>query len=313
METQHVSVMLQECLDALAIKPSGIYVDGTLGGAGHSGEIGRRLSSLGSLIGIDRDEVAIQRAQTRLNQMNLSCNVSIVRDHFSNLRNILLDLQVDHIDGLLLDLGVSSFQLDEAERGFSYMQDGPLDMRMDQRETLTAKEIVNTYSEEELTWLIREYGEEKWAKRVASFIVQARQQETIESSSRLVEIIKQAIPAKARKEGPHPAKRTFQAIRMEVNQELQQVDRTLETAAKLLSPGGRIAVISFHSLEDRLVKNTFKRLSISCVCPPEFPECRCQQVPILKLVTRKPLLPSADEVDQNPRSRSAKLRVAERI
>ena len=313
METQHVSVMLQECLDALAIKPSGIYVDGTLGGAGHSGEIGRRLSSLGRLIGIDRDEVAIQRAQTRLNQMNLSCNVSIVRDHFSNLRNILLDLQVDHIDGLLLDLGVSSFQLDEAERGFSYMQDGPLDMRMDQRETLTAKEIVNTYSEEELTWLIREYGEEKWAKRVASFIVQARQQETIESSSRLVEIIKQAIPAKARKEGPHPAKRTFQAIRMEVNQELQQVDRTLETAAKLLSPGGRIAVISFHSLEDRLVKNTFKRLSISCVCPPEFPECRCQQVPILKLVTRKPLLPSADEVDQNPRSRSAKLRVAERI
>ncbi|MEN1759533.1 16S rRNA (cytosine(1402)-N(4))-methyltransferase RsmH [Anoxynatronum sibiricum] len=313
METQHVSVMLQECLESLAIKPSGVYVDGTLGGAGHSGEIGRRLSASGRLIGIDRDEVAIQRAQTHLNTMNLQCGVTIVRDHFSNLRNILHNLQIEHIDGFLLDLGVSSFQLDEAERGFSYMQDGPLDMRMDQRETLTAKEIVNTYSEEELAWLIREYGEEKWAKRIAVFIVKARQLEPVESSSRLVEIIKQAIPAKARKEGPHPAKRTFQAIRMEVNQELQQVDRTLETAAKSLSPGGRIAVISFHSLEDRLVKNTFKRLSVTCVCPPEFPECRCQHVPLIKLVTRKPLLPTHEEVEHNPRSRSAKLRVAERI
>jgi 16S rRNA (cytosine1402-N4)-methyltransferase len=313
METQHISVMLQECLSALKIKPSGIYVDGTLGGGGHSGQIGKMLSSEGHLIGIDRDQTAIERAKEHLNKLNLSCQASIVRDHFSNLRNILTNLEISEVDGFLFDLGVSSFQLDEADRGFSYMQDGPLDMRMDQRETLTAKEIVNTYSEEELTWVIREYGEEKWAKRIAQFIVTERLKSPIESSGHLVEIIKWAIPAKARKDGPHPAKRTFQAIRMEVNQELQQIERTIEYATEMLKPGGRICVISFHSLEDRLIKNTFKRLSLTCVCPPEFPECRCNQVPSLKIITRKPLIPSVDELEQNPRSRSAKMRVAEKV
>lgn len=313
MESQHVSVLLQECVDALAIKKSGIYVDGTLGGGGHAGQVGRQLSMEGHLIGIDRDQIAVDRAKKHLDTLDLKCRVTIVRDHFSNLRNILTNLGISSVDGLLFDLGVSSYQLDEADRGFSYMQEGPLDMRMDQRETMTARDVVNTYSAEELTWLIREYGEEKWAKRIASFIAEARMIEPIESSGRLVEIIKNAIPAKARKDGPHPAKRTFQAIRMEVNQELQQVERTLESASELLKPGGRICVISFHSLEDRLVKNTFKRLSISCVCPPEFPECRCNQVPILKIVTRKPLTPGVEELEHNPRSRSAKLRVAERI
>ena len=313
MKTEHVSVMLNECLISLNIRPEGVYVDGTLGGAGHAGEIGRRLSSKGHLIGIDRDIIAIQRASEQLESMQLKCRVTIARDHFSNLRNILTNLSISKVDGILFDLGVSSYQLDEAARGFSYMQDGPLDMRMDQRETLTAKEIVNSYSEDELSWLIREYGEEKWAKRIALYIVKAREIEPIESSGRLVEIIKQAIPAKARQHGPHPAKRTFQAIRIEVNQELQQIERMLEVAVEILSPGGRVCVISFHSLEDRLVKNAFKRLSQSCICPPEFPECKCTQQPLIKIITRKPLLPKEEEVEANPRSRSAKLRVIEKL
>jgi len=313
MESQHISVLLQECIDNLSIDPSGTYIDGTLGGGGHAGHIGSLLNTHGHLIGIDRDEIAITRAGQHLESIGLACRVSLVRNHFSNLQNILTDLKVDQVNGILFDLGVSSYQLDEAERGFSYMQDGPLDMRMDRRETLTAKDVVNTYSEQELTWLIKTYGEEKWAKRIAAFIAKERSENPIESSARLVEIIKNAIPAKARKEGPHPAKRTFQAIRIEVNQELQQIERMLETAAEFLLPEGRICVISFHSLEDRLVKNAFRRMSLSCICPTEFPECRCDHTPLLKLVTRKPIIPTDKEIEENPRSRSAKLRVAEKV
>jgi len=313
MAGQHVSVLLEECIDNLNIDPSGIYIDGTLGGGGHAGEIGERLNAEGHLIGIDRDEIAITRAKQHLDELGLSCKVSLVRSHFSNLQNILIDLNIDKVQGILFDLGVSSYQLDEAERGFSYMQDGPLDMRMDIRDTLSAKDVVNTYSEEELAWLIRTYGEEKWAKRIASFVVKERNIAPIESSGRLVEIIKNAIPARARKEGPHPAKRTFQAIRIEVNQELQQIERMLEIAVDVLLPKGRICVISFHSLEDRLVKNAFKKMSLSCICPPEFPVCTCDQVPSLKLVTRKPIIPTDQEIENNPRARSAKLRVAEKI
>ena len=313
MESQHISVLLQECIDNLNINPSGIYIDGTLGGGGHAGHIARQLNTEGHLIGIDRDEVAIDRASHHLKNLELKCKVTLVRNHFSNLQKILTDIGIAQVNGVLFDLGVSSYQLDEAERGFSYMQEGPLDMRMDRRETLTASDVVNTYSEEELTWLIRTYGEEKWAKRIAAFIVKGRVEAPIESSGRLVEIIKNAIPAKARKEGPHPAKRTFQAIRMEVNQELQQIERMLEIAADVLMPKGRICVISFHSLEDRLVKNAFRKMSMSCICPPEFPECRCDHTPILKVVTRKPIIPTEREIDENPRARSAKLRVAEKI
>ncbi len=313
MVSQHISVLLRESIDNLNIDPSGTYIDGTLGGGGHAGHIGKRLNSQGHLIGIDRDEIAITRANQHLVELGLQCKVTLIRSHFSNLQNILTDLMIDKVNGILFDLGVSSYQLDEAERGFSYMQDGPLDMRMDRRETFSAKDVVNTYSEEELTWLIRTYGEEKWAKRIASFIAKERTETPIESSGRLVEIIKNAIPAKARKDGPHPAKRTFQAIRIEVNQELQQIERMLEIAVDFLLPKGRICVISFHSLEDRLVKNAFKKMSISCICPPEFPECRCDHEPSLKLVTRKPIIPTDQEIENNPRARSAKLRVAERI
>lgn len=313
MQGKHVSVLLEECIEYLKIDPAGTYIDGTLGGGGHAGYIGLQLTQQGHLIGIDRDEIAISRASAHLHNLELKCKTSLVRQHFSNLRNILINIGVRSANGVLFDLGVSSFQLDEAERGFSYMQEGPLDMRMDQRETLTAKEIVNTYSEDELTWVIRTYGEEKWAKRIASFIARERAAAPIESSTRLVEIIKNAIPSKARKEGPHPAKRTFQALRMEVNQELQQIERMLEVASEVLVPGGRICVISFHSLEDRLIKNTFKKLSLTCVCPLEFPECRCQHQPLLKMITRKPITPTKEEIEVNPRSRSAKLRVAERI
>ncbi len=313
MVSQHISVLLRECIDNLNIDPSGIYIDGTLGGGGHAGHIGKRLKAEGHLIGIDRDEIAITRAKQHLDSLNLACEVSLIRNHFSNLQNILTDLDIDKVNGVLFDLGVSSYQLDEVDRGFSYMQDGPLDMRMDRRETLSAKDVVNTYSEEELTWLLRTYGEEKWAKRIASFIVRERSNNPIVSSGRLVEIIKNAIPAKARKDGPHPAKRTFQAIRMEVNQELQQIERMLEIAVDVLLPKGRICVISFHSLEDRLVKNAFRKMSISCICPPEFPVCRCEHEASLKLITRKPIIPTDQETEENPRARSAKLRVAERI
>ncbi len=313
VDRHHESVLLSECLEYLNITPSGVYVDGTLGGGGHTGEIAKRLNQEGMVIGIDRDDTAIREARKHLDQLELNCRYELVHDEFANLHEVLNSLSVQLVEGVLLDLGVSSFQLDEGERGFSYMQDAPLDMRMDQRQLMTAKDLVNEYSEEDLHRIIKEYGEEKWAKRIASFIVQKRSKKSIEDSFELVEVIKNAIPAKARREGPHPAKRTFQAIRMEVNQELQQIEKTLEVAVNHLKPGGRLCVISFHSLEDRLVKNSFKEFQKDCVCPSEFPECRCQQQSLIKIITRKPVVPKENELERNPRARSAKLRVAERL
>ncbi len=311
MEFKHVSVLLEECIENLNIREDGIYVDGTLGGAGHSSEIAKRLGENGLLIGIDQDENAIKAASEKLSPM--MDRVRLVRDNFSNLSYVLDNMNISSFDGLLLDLGVSSHQLDEAERGFSYMQDAPLDMRMDNRSSLTAKEIVNDYSEDDLEDIIKSYGEEKWAKRIAKFIVQFRKDERIETTHQLVDIIKRAIPKGARIDGPHPAKRTFQAIRIEVNGELDVIKKTIEAAVQKLNPGGRICIITFHSLEDRIVKNTFRDLNNPCTCPPEFPMCQCNKKPLVKVITRKPILPTDEELEVNPRSRSAKLRVIEKI
>lgn len=311
MEFKHVSVLLEECIENLNIKKDGIYVDGTLGGAGHSSEIAKRLGSNGLLIGIDQDENAIKAASEKLDSMQ--SKVKLVRDNFSNLKNILENLEIPEFDGLLLDLGVSSHQLDEAERGFSYMNDAPLDMRMDNRSDLTAKDVVNTYSKEDLEDIIKSYGEENWAKRIAQFIVEFRKNEEIITTHQLVDIIKRAIPKKARIDGPHPAKRTFQAIRIEVNGELDIIKNTIEAAVEKLRPGGRICIITFHSLEDRIVKNTYKSLTNPCMCPPEFPICQCNKKPTVKIITRKPILPTSEELEENPRSRSAKLRVIEKL
>ncbi len=310
MTFKHTSVLLEECLDGLKIKPDGIYVDGTLGGAGHSAEIVKRLET-GKLIGIDQDESAITTAKEKLGFAE--DRVILVRDNFSHLKSVLEGLNIDKIDGLLLDLGVSSHQLDTAERGFSYNNDAPLDMRMDNRSTKSAFEVINHYSAQKLHQVIRDYGEENWAKRIAEFIVEARKNGPIMTTFQLVEIIKAAIPHKARMDGPHPAKRTFQAIRIEVNEELSIISDTIKAACQSLAIGGRIAIISFHSLEDRIVKNAFRDLSVNCICPPEFPVCRCSNRAELKVITRKPLCPSDQELEANPRSRSAKLRVAERI
>lgn len=308
---EHVSVLLKECIEGLNIKANGVYVDGTLGGAGHSRHIAERLAEGGRLIGIDQDENAIKAATENLKEY--MDRVTLVRDNFSNLNEVLKDLGIDKIDGILLDLGVSSHQLDEAERGFSYMQDAPLDMRMDNRGDFTAKDVVNKYSEAELTRIIKEYGEDNWAKRIASFIVQYRQEREIETTHELVEIIKKAIPKGARKDGPHPAKRTFQAIRIEVNRELEIIEDTIQVATKHLNEGGRICIITFHSLEDRIVKNAYKKLSDPCTCPPQFPVCKCNSVKELEIITRKPIAPSEEELEFNPRSRSAKLRIAEKV
>lgn len=310
MEFNHVSVLLNECLDALNIKEDGIYVDGTLGGAGHSSEILKRLSENGRLIGIDQDTDALKAAGLRLQNFN---NVTYVHNNFYNIKQILDDLDVEEVDGILMDLGVSSYQLDTGERGFSYMKDAPLDMRMNRENELSAYEVVNTYSEEELYRIIRDYGEEKFAKRVATFIVNAREEKNIETTLELVEIIKNAIPAKARREGPHPAKRTFQAIRIEVNSELSILNRAIEDGVSKLSKGGRMAIITFHSLEDRIVKNKFRDLAVSCRCPKEFPICVCGEKAKVKVISRKAIEPSKEEVEINPRSRSAKLRVIEKI
>lgn len=309
MEFNHVSVLLNECLEGLNIKENGIYVDGTLGGAGHSSEILKRLSKEGRLIGIDQDTDALKAAKERLKDYS---NVTFVHSNFSNIENVLNNLNIDGVDGILMDLGVSSYQLDEGERGFSYMKDAPLDMRMNRENDFSAYNVVNEYSEEDLYRIIRDYGEEKFAKRIASFIVENRQEKNIETTLELVEIIKNAIPAKARREGPHPAKRTFQAIRIEVNNELGVINKMIDDAVSMMNKGGRICIITFHSLEDRIVKNEFKELSLSCVCPPELPICQCDKVSEVKVITRKPILPSKEEVEANPRSRSAKLRVAEK-
>lgn len=310
MEFKHISVLLKECIDALNIKEDGIYVDCTLGGAGHSSEIIKKLSSKGTLIGIDQDTDALKAAKERLKEYE---NVIYVHDNFHNIEEILKNLGIDKVDGILMDLGVSSYQLDAGERGFSYMHDGALDMRMDRDSDFSAYDIVNGYSKEQLYKIIKEYGEEKFAKRVADFIVDRRSPKPIETTFELVDIIKAAIPAKARREGPHPAKRTFQAIRIEVNRELAILNKAIEDGVEHLNENGRMGIITFHSLEDRIVKVKFKELENPCKCPRDFPMCVCNKKPKVKVLTRKPIDPSEEELEINPRSRSAKLRCVEKI
>lgn len=310
MEFKHVSVLLNECIEGLNIKENGIYVDGTLGGGGHSLEILKNLSSEGLLIGIDQDRDALKAAGIRLQDFS---NVKYVHSNFYNIDKVLSDLEIEKIDGMLMDLGVSSYQLDTGDRGFSYMQDAELDMRMNRENDLSAYEVVNDYSEEEIYRIIRDYGEEKFAKRIARFIVERREEEPIKTTLELVEIIKAAIPARARREGPHPAKRTFQAIRIEVNSELSILNKAIEDGVNRLNKGGRMAIITFHSLEDRIVKLKFKELATSCTCPKEFPICVCGGEAKVKVISRKAIEPSEEEILENPRSRSAKLRVIEKL
>ena len=311
MDFKHGPVLFHECLDNLDIKANGIYVDGTLGGGGHSLGIGERLSREGTLIGIDRDEEALEAAGRRL--AGLACDVHLVHSNYADIKKVIADLGVDGIDGALLDIGVSSYQLDNSERGFSYMQDAPLDMRMNREESFTAGDVVNTYTEKHLTQIIKDYGEERWASRIAKFIVKAREEGTIETTGQLVEIIKAAIPASARREGPHPAKRTFQAIRIEVNSELEQLKTAVNEYCDVLRPGGRLCIITFHSLEDRIVKEAFRKRLDPCICPKQLPVCTCGRKADVRKVTGKPIVPGAEELGTNPRSRSAKLRVIEKI
>ena len=310
MEAKHVSVLLQECIDALAIRPDGIYVDGTLGMGGHSAEIAKRLTT-GTLIGIDRDETAIRRAGERLRPFGE--RVRLVHGNFRNTAAILDRLGIAGVDGMLFDLGVSSPQLDEADRGFSYMHDAPLDMRMDATDDLNAWFVVNCWPEEKLKRILYDYGEERHAPRIAAAILRARAQKPISTTLELVDVIRSAMPAQALREKQHPAKRTFQAIRIAVNDELEAVRMLMDTAPDKLNPGGRLAVISFHSLEDRIVKLGIRAHEDGCTCPRDFPVCTCGFVRTLKSVTRKPIVPSAEELEANPRARSAKLRVAERV
>ena len=310
MEFKHISVLLNECLEGLDIKENGTYVDCTLGGAGHSSHILEKLSSEGTLIGIDQDNDALRAAKEKLKNYS---NVKYVHNNFYNIDSILTSLNIPKVDGILMDLGVSSYQLDEGERGFSYMKDAPLDMRMDRDREFSAYEVVNTYSEEDLYRIIRDYGEEKFAKKIAKFIVDKRADKPIETTLELVDIIKAAIPAKARREGPHPAKRTFQAIRIEVNGELAILNKAIEDGVEHLNKGGRMAIITFHSLEDRIVKLKYRELANPCICPKEFPVCICEKKPLVKIISRKAIEPSKEEVEQNPRSRSAKLRILEKL
>ena len=310
MEFKHVSVLLNECIEALDIKENGIYVDCTLGGAGHSSHILKNLSIDGMLIGIDQDKDALSAAKDRLENFK---NVKYVHNNFYNIDVILNELGIEKVDGILADLGVSSYQLDEASRGFSYMQDAPLDMRMNRDNDFSAYEIINNYSEEDLYKIIKDYGEERFAKRIANFIVNKRSEKPIETTFELVDIIKAAIPAKARREGPHPAKRTFQAIRIEVNSELKILNKTIEDGVRRLNKGGRMAIITFHSLEDRIVKLKFRELENPCTCPKEFPICVCGKSPSVKVISKKGIAPTEKEVEENPRSRSAKLRIIEKL
>ncbi|MBO4864608.1 MAG: 16S rRNA (cytosine(1402)-N(4))-methyltransferase RsmH [Eubacterium sp.] len=309
MEFKHIPIMLDAVLDGLDIKPDGIYVDGTLGGAGHSSEIVKRLSENGRLIGIDQDADAIKAATERLNKYT---NVNIVRSNYVNIRSVLNGLGIDKVDGILLDLGVSSYQFDNMERGFSYREDAPLDMRMDQSQDYTAQDIVNDYSEEELRRIIGTYGEEKFAGRIAANIVKERQKKRIETTFELNEIVKASIPAAARRTGGNPSKRTYQALRIELNRELTVLEEALDDMIDLLSDKGRLAIITFHSLEDRIVKNAFKTAENPCICPPEFPICTCGRKPKGKVITRKPITADEKELEANPRSSSAKLRVFEK-
>ena len=309
MEFKHTSVLLEETIEGLNIRPDGIYIDGTLGGGGHTFEICKRLTS-GRVIGIDQDEAAIQAAGERLKAFE--DKVTIVRSNYSDLKSIFEQQHIQKADGIILDLGVSSYQLDNAERGFSYQSDSLLDMRMDRRQTLTAREIVNGYSEMELYRIIRDYGEDQFAKNIAKHIVQARKEKSIETTGQLNEVIKAAIPAKIRAVGGHPSKRTFQAIRIECNRELEVLKDSLEDMIELLSPQGRLCIITFHSLEDSIVKTMFRRNENPCICPPHFPACVCGLQARGRVITRKPILPSEEEIQENSRSKSAKLRIFER-
>ncbi|MGM9554728.1 MAG: 16S rRNA (cytosine(1402)-N(4))-methyltransferase RsmH [Faecousia sp.] len=310
MEFSHKSVLLDECMEALKIRPDGIYLDGTLGGAGHSYEIARRLTT-GRLIGVDRDAVALKAAAERL--APFAARVTTVHSNFSKLDHILEKLGIDAVDGMLFDLGVSSPQLDDAQRGFSYMADAPLDMRMNKEDTLTAAEVVNLWSQDELRRILYEYGEERYAPQIAAAIVRRREKAPIRTTLELVEVIRSAMPPQALREKQHPAKRSFQAIRIAVNDELGAVSTLMRTAFARLKPGGRLAVITFHSLEDRIVKSEMQLAARGCTCPPEFPVCVCGKTPLVRIVTRKPIVSGARELEENPRARSAKLRVAEKL
>ena len=311
MEFKHVSVLKNECIEGLQIKSSGTYVDGTFGGGGHAMEVISRLNGNGRFIGIDQDQDAVENGRAKLEPYKEKAQ--LVRDNFSNIISIMKDLHIVAVDGILLDIGVSSYQLDTGERGFSYMHDAELDMRMDQRNPMTAKRMIAEYSEKELANIIKDYGEERWATRIAQFIVAERKNKPIETTGELVEVIKKAVPKGARKDGPHPAKRTFQALRIAVNNELGILEQAIEDMAGLLAPGGRLCIITFHSLEDRIVKQTFHRLEHPCTCPPEFPVCVCGKKPSIRVITRKPILPSEEELEFNPRARSAKLRILEKL
>jgi len=310
MDFSHVPVLYDECISNLNIKEDGVYVDGTLGGGGHALGIAERLGAGGTLIGIDRDMDAINAAGKRL--AAVKCRSELVHANFSDIDTILDELEIDGINGALLDIGVSSFQLDNGERGFSYMQDAPLDMRMNRDDTLTAYDVVNGYSKAELTEVIKKYGEEKWASRISDFIVKNRKDKPVDTTGQLVDIIKAAIPASARRDGPHPAKRTFQAIRIEVNGELEQLKKAVDRFCDALLPGGRLCIITFHSLEDRIVKSAFAKRLNPCTCPAEFPVCVCGKVSDVVKVTGKPIVAGKDELERNPRARSAKLRVIEK-
>ena len=310
MGFEHKSVLLNETIEGLNIKTDGIYVDGTLGGGGHAYEVCRRLGEKGSIIGIDQDEAAIEAASVRLKDFGEK--VTIIRSNYCDMKSKLHELGIDKVDGIVLDLGVSSYQLDTAERGFSYREDAPLDMRMDRRQKMTARDIVNDYSEMDLYRVIRDYGEDKFAKNIAKHIVAARGISPIETTGQLTEIIRASIPMKYQKKSGHPAKRTFQAIRIELNRELDVLKNSLDDMIEILNPGGRLCIITFHSLEDRIVKSAFKKNENPCTCPPDFPVCVCGKVSKGCVVTRKPILPSEEELEYNSRSKSAKLRIFER-
>ena len=309
MEFKHKSVLLNETIDGLNIKPDGIYVDGTLGGGGHAYEVCRRLGEKGSIVGIDQDAAAIEAASARLKDFGEK--VTIVRSNYCDMKSKLHELGIDKVDGIVLDLGVSSYQLDTAERGFSYREDAPLDMRMDTRQKMTARDIVNDYTEADLYRVIRDYGEDKFAKNIAKHIVQARAMKPVETTADLSEIIRASIPMKFQKKSGHPAKRTFQAIRIELNRELDVLRDSLDDMIDLLNPGGRLCIITFHSLEDRIVKSAFRKNENPCTCPPDFPVCVCGKKSKGSIITKKPILPSEEELEYNSRSKSAKLRIFE--
>lgn len=310
MEFQHKSILLNECMEGLSIKEDGIYVDGTLGGGGHSFHILERLGERGRLIGIDQDEDAIKAATKRLEAF--ANKVTIVRDNYEHFQTILSTLSIPKVDGILLDLGVSSYQFDEADRGFSYRFDAPLDMRMDRRQDFTAKDLINNYSEQELYHIIRDYGEDKFARNIAKHIVKEREKKPIETTFELSEIISHAIPMKMRVQGGHPAKKTFQAVRIALNRELEVLEESIEGMIKALKPEGRLCIISFHSLEDRIVKKAFRTAEDPCICPKDFPICTCGRKSLGRVISKKAIIPSALEMEENPRARSAKLRIFER-